>query len=297
VQIKYHKMMTPSWLKNKGQNNGVRFGTEVEWNDVELFVPADTRFNETIFQVPLVKKDDFDPLTPYAVKIVAALEYRAEGSFIGGQHEIFEQITRNANAIAKLQERMNEIERILQQHSDVLNRHERDIAELKRQQAAMLATISALQAQIAAMRRPVRDPMCVTISGKHAAVGFELRDPTGYLTHGPYRGVEGIPGVRGLLTSQYLPDTAAVYKDGVHAPTLTSSRWPQVFRMNVYGDVSPQNQRRTWGSISSDVDGGHTTAFHYQNPIDPSTGLRFTVFRGERNEVYRINYFEVSVYQ
>lgn len=294
MQLKYYKMMTPSWLKNKGKDNGVKFGTEVQWNDVELTIPADTRFNETIFQVPLMPKDVFRPDERFAVRIVAGLEYKDEWSLAGGRKSIVEELAKNTNAIARLAGRLNVIEKVVKDHSAVLARHEQEIADLKKRQAEMQATINALQAQLAWMQRPRVDPMCIMVSGKYRSVGFEIRDPAGYTKYGPYRGVEGAPGTRGLIESTYVPDTA--FKDGILAPTK-SSRWPQVYRMQIFGDVDGSDNRRSWGAISSDIDGGHSVSFEYNNAIDPSTGLRFTVYRGERNEIYHINYFEVSIYQ
>jgi uncharacterized protein YukE len=296
VRIKYQKMMTPSWLKNKGKDNKVRFGTEVEWNDVELFIPADTRFNETVFQVPLVPRNDIQPFAPFSVRIVAALEYRVDGSFIGGTKEMLEQIAKNTNAIAKLTEELNQVKAIVNQHTQWLLRHDQEIADLKRTQAALQQQIANLQSQIAAMSRPWRDPLCVMISGSASAAGFELRDPADYSTKGPYRGVEGLPGMRGLLDAAYLPTQASDFLTGVHVPSK-SGRWPQVFRMHIHGEVDDQGRQVTWGAINSDLGGGHGSSFRYAKFINPAEGLLFTVFRGERNEAYRINYFEVTVFQ
>ena len=250
MQLKFYKMMTPAWLK-RGKSN-VRFSSEVEWNDVELYVPADTRFNESIFQVSLVKKDELNREKPYTVKIVAGMEFRPGESYAGGA------------ALGRLDERL-----------------------------------TAIEQRLAAPPVRPRDPMCIMIAGKQRAHGIEIRDPSGYRTRGPYRGVEGVPGARGLFDTRYQPmgDPDTEFRDGVLAPTINSDRWPQVFRMEISGQPSDDPEAQSWGAISSDVDGGHATSFTYSAAIDPSSGLRFTVFRGERNEFYRINYFEVSVYQ
>ena len=260
MQLKYYKMMTPAWLK-RGKH-GVRFSTEVEWNDVEMYIPADTRFNESIFQVLLVKKDELNREKPYTVRIVAGLEFRPGESYAGG------------SAIGRLDERLSVVEQRVAVVEQRLNQPPPPVV------------------------RP-RDPMCIMISGKQRAHGFEIRDPSGYRTRGPYRGVEGVPGARGLFDTRYLPmgDVDTEFREGVLAPTITSERWPQVFRMEISGQPSDDPEAQSWGAISSDVDGGHAASINYSAALDPSSGLRFTVFRGERNEFYRINYFEVSVYQ
>ncbi len=277
----YHQFMTPMWLKEHA-----KFMVNYACNDVVLDVTQDTRMHETILELPIISPGRLARNEQLLVRIDAGLEYsdtRWQPSLERDKDiqrqkdaDLFQKINDLNAAVKNLENRMATLEKGL---NDLRTTCNQQIANLQRQ-------ISALQAAI----RRLMDPMSIMISDTENAIGFETRDPSDYKTLGPYRGVEGKYTQRGLHEPLFHPRNEANTTLPALEP-VQRARWPQLFRILLVLEPSA-----FWGRCYSDIDGGHSISIEYNlRSFDITKGLKFVLFRGEFNELYHINYFDVAI--
>ena len=127
----------------------------------------------------------------------------------------------------------------------------------------------------------LKSNMSYMISDGLFAMGFQLNDPLlDYIERGPYQPVEGGVGSKCLLN----PNTNLAA-----TVTTTSKSNPNQFEMRF-------KPGEAWACAYCTLDEGHKVLAQYSTPLKLGNGLRFEVYRRSKEETYRINYVEVSVY-
>ena len=291
----YHQFMTPMWLKEHA-----KFMVNYACNDVVLDVTQDTRMHETILELPIISPGRLARSDQLLVKIDAGLEYSDIRWQPSLERDKDIQRQKDADLFQKINDLIAEVKAIKQDIktlNDRLNSLSNEVSQLRTECRTKIANlqsqINSLQSQINSLRRAMwwrRDPMSIMISDTESAMGFETRDPSDYNTLGPYRGVEGRYTQRGLHEPLFHPRNEANTSLPALEP-VQKPRWPQLFRIILV--IEPA---AFWGRCYSDIDGGHSISIEYNlRSFDLTKGLKFVLFRGEFNELYHINYFDVAV--